>query len=308
MLASFVTSVLVLLGTEHDSEALSLSGDRSALAAETQLWALRLVTAAARGAPASSVAKARRSVREHANPLLATHSTMLFRDPSGPAAGASAVDSVPSGGTQSARLFEPSCLRNEARSGDCMHPEHPFRAVTRSGMHGLLLRFVSGARSLVDQPLEQLSSGPGGSGALLLVWTAGQFDLRDGLEASAKDPQDAILVLRSVRRLADSLALLGLLAAVIAIHLLLVQPFIKRISAETQRAAKMVSLLPPEVDVRKLLPRRRGATARRAAPATGAGAGGRASGRRDGGHGAMSVSLGRACMSGEGTGTGWITG
>ena len=215
------------------------------------------------------MAEARRRVREHADALLATHNTILFRDPSGPAAGASAIDSVPSGGTQSARLFEPSCLRNEARSGDCVHPEHPFRTVTLSGMHGLLLCFVSDARSLMDQPQEQLSSGPGGSGALLLVSTAGQFDLRDGLEASTKNPQDAILVLLSVRRLADSLALLGLLAAVIAIHLLMVQPFIKQISAETQRAAKLVSLLPPEFDVRKLLPRRRGATARRAAPATG---------------------------------------
>mmetsp|Transcript_23062 Transcript_23062/g.87208 ORF Transcript_23062/g.87208 Transcript_23062/m.87208 type:complete len:466 (+) Transcript_23062:1-1398(+) len=257
VLAAFSISILVLLGTQQDSEALHLAGIRSSEAAEVQLWALRLVTGAARGVSATETSFARVQLREHADKLLQVHNTILFRNPSGPAGGSNALDSVPSTGAQSNRLFEPSCLRSEARSGACLHSDHPFRATTVAGMHGLLLRVVAEARALSEQTLQQLQKGPDDNSAFLFVWTATQADLRDGLEDSAKDYQDAILLLLSVRRLADSLALLCLLAAVISINVVLVQPFILRISAETQRAAKMVSLLPPEVDIRKLLPKNR---------------------------------------------------
>lgn len=257
VLAAFAISILVLLGTQQDSEALHLAGIRSSQAAEVQLWALRLVTGAARGVSATETNLARVQLKTHADRLLEVHNTILFRNPAGPAGGSNALDSVPSTGAQSNRLFEPSCLRSEARSGACLHSDHPFKASTVAGMHGLLLRVVAEARALSEQTLQQLQKGPDDNSAFLFVWTATQADLRDGLEDSAKDYQDAILLLLSVRRLADSLALLCLLGAVISINVVLVQPFILRISAETQRAAKMVSLLPPEVDIRKLLPKHR---------------------------------------------------
>lgn len=252
-----VVSLLLLSSTRRLADSLFLAGRRSAAAAATQLWALRLVTAAARGSPADVIAEARAEMEAHAGALEATHNEILFGSPLGAGSDAASLTGVPRSGTESSRLFEPSCLRSDARPGACLHSEHPFAAVSLSGMHGLLRRFVAEARALALQPAATLAQGPASNDAFLLVWTAGEADLRDGLEASALGYEEAVLALLGIRQLTDSLALVALVGATVGIYLFIVQPFIERISAETQRAARMVSLLPAEVDIRTLIPRRR---------------------------------------------------
>jgi hypothetical protein len=256
VVASFISLVL-LTATRDLANDLFLAGQRSSAAAATQLWALRLVTAAARAAPSTVIAEARAHLEANAGVLEATHNEILFGNAAGAGSNAESLAGVPRSGTESIRLFEPSCLRSDTRPGSCLHAQHPFAAVSHSGMHGLLQRFVAEARALALQPVADLTRGPVGNCAFLLVWTAGQADLRDGLEASAVDYQIAVVTLLNVRRLTDSLALIALVGATVSIYLLIVQPFIERISAETHRAARMVSLLPAEVDIRTLIPRRR---------------------------------------------------
>jgi PAS domain S-box-containing protein len=258
--ASFLVSLLLLLGTRSSTDALHLAGDRRTLAASVQYWALRLVADATRGASPALVEKDRSHLRLAIDDMLLAHNTIVF----GSAEGASGVGATLQGragsGLEGQRLFQPSCLRLSARSGDCLDPQHPLAAVSRNGLHGLINQFATDAHALADQPTSALAVGPGLNEAFLRVWTLGQADLRDGLESSSLGYQESVLGQMAVRKLADSVSFLGFLAALAGVYGFLFVPFVRRLSAETARAAKIVSLLPNEVDVRKLLPRQKRAS------------------------------------------------
>ena len=212
---------------------------------------------------AGYVAYARAGLLDAAATLEAYHSALLY------GSDALSIDGqVYTSQRQADLLFASGCLRT---AGACVPPTHPYYRVTTSGMHGLLLQYVSQARQLANESVAAIAAGsatPGSTATglaavagatdiwsgfrnarLEFLWSVGEADLANGMATAMSGYLTGSLAYAQSFSIANGILFASIMFMLAAMYFILFRPRIKQMAAESHRAASLLRSLPVGVDL-----------------------------------------------------------
>lgn len=240
----FLTSILLLVRVDGGNHGMVLAGRQLVAVSSVQFHALQLIVRAERGTADVDLQSLRSKLAAAIDRVENLHDQVLQQFGTQPGW-------LTAEASQAALMYSTGCMRITSRSGPCLSDRHPFAAVLSGGIHRAVSRFVEQGRSLLSYSTADLRRGPLASDEFLFLWTAAQLDLRDGLEQSRDLFYAHVASSLNVRRALDIVFFFALLGVLVALQGTLFS--IRSLTTETERAARMMAMLPAEVDIRKLV-------------------------------------------------------
>lgn len=147
-------------------------------------------------------------------------------------------------------VFSPSCMRLPPTP--CFPPTHPWYATTTNGLDTAVKTYIEEARLLVTDSLGPTPVSMNNS-HLNYIWAVGKNDLGGGLDELLKlTYEDTLMYIET----AQTMQIILLVVAFVINFLFFTRyfsPWLARTMGESKRVAHLLSDLPPELSVEKIL-------------------------------------------------------
>lgn len=147
-----------------------------------------------------------------------------------------------------ALLFRPSCMR--APPAACYPATHPWYATSTQGLDTAVKSYIEEARLLLAEPDSEVSIN---NTHLNYVWAVGKNDLGGGLETLLALAYEDTLALIDEAQTIQIILLVVAFAMNVLFFSRYFMPWLARTMGESKRVAHLLSDLPPELSVEKIL-------------------------------------------------------